>query len=594
MVEKMSRLSLLACLVALAGCPGHKDVPCTDDVDCDLTTGGRCTSASSGNKWCAYPDSECSGGLRYSDENVGDDLAGVCIEGTQHKLSITIGGNGAGAVETMPTGLTCSTGTCVGMFPEGTILQLKATPTSGAFLGWGDECQGMGNCAVTLDRDRSVGALFGVAGEALWVKQLGSSGVDTGLGIAVDNQDNVIAVGQFNGTVTLGTTTLTSAGGKDIFVAKFAAATGALVWAKRYGGTLDDWGQAVTTDSARNIYITGLMRDVVDFGGGPLTASGSDAYVVKLAADGTLGWARKFGGTGYEQGFSIVANDTTAIVVGSHTNTMIVDGITVAAGGTPNSFNAFAAALGASNGTAVWAKSFGGTGTDFGYGVTMDSAGNVVLTGSFENAADFGGGVLTAAGGTSDTDIFLVKLAGATGAHLFSKRVGSTGFEEATAISTDAANNIVVIGNFRAAIDFGCGSAVTPTNTEEMFLVKYSQAGACTWVKNFNAHGSDVMVNAAGDVSFTGYFAGSISFGGPTLSAAGANDVFAARFNPAGGHLNSVRAGGTGDEKGNAVAQSANGRFFVTGGFTGFAEFGGMALTSAGADDAFVLGLAPL
>jgi hypothetical protein len=56
-----------------------------------------------------------------------------------------------------------------------------------------------------------------------------------------------------------------------------------------------------------------------------------------------------------------------------------------------------------------------------------------------------------------------------------------------------------------------------------------------------------------------------------------------------------VRAGGTtGSEEGAAIVQSTDGRFFVTGGFTGFAEFGGDAFTSAGGLDAFVVALAPL
>ncbi|MGN6111168.1 MAG: nucleotide-binding protein, partial [Kofleriaceae bacterium] len=132
------------------------------------------------------------------------------------------------------------------------------------------------------------------------------------------------------------------------------------------------------------------------------------------------------------------------------------------------------------------------------------------------------------------------------------------------------------------------------TNTEEMFLAKFSQAGSCVWAKNFNAHAADLMVNAAGDVSVTGWFSGSTSFGGQTLSSAGSNDVFVARFDGAGEHLNSVRAGGTADERGAATTQASDGRFFVTGGFSGFAEFGDEAFTSAGGDDAFVFGLAPL
>jgi hypothetical protein len=47
------------------------------------------------------------------------------------------------------------------------------------------------------------------------------------------------------------------------------------------------------------------------------------------------------------------------------------------------------------------------------------------------------------------------------------------------------------------------------------------------------------------------------------------------------------------NELGAGIAESTNGRVFVTGWFLSFSEFGGEALTCAGADDAFVVALAP-
>ncbi|MGN6106514.1 MAG: SBBP repeat-containing protein, partial [Kofleriaceae bacterium] len=274
----------------------------------------------------------------------------------------------------------------------------------------------------------------------------------------MDADDAVIVVGQFSQSVVLGAETLTSAGGKDVFVAKFAATTGEVLWTKRFGGTLDDWGQAVATDRSRNVYITGLIRDVVDFGDGPLTAQGADAFALKLTPNGEFAWGRRIGGSGYEQGFSLVANESAVVIAGSHSGSMTLDTMTVSAGGSPGSLNAFAVALSATTGAATWIKSLGGSGLDFGTGIAMDTSGNVIVSGTFEGAADFGGGTLNSAGGTTDPDIFFVKLAGGTGAHLFSKRIGSTSAEEATAISSDGNNNVIFAGNFRAALDLGCPS----------------------------------------------------------------------------------------------------------------------------------------
>ena len=105
------------------------------------------------------------------------------------------------------------------------------------------------------------------------------------------------------------------------------------------------------------------------------------------------------------------------------------------------------------------------------------------------------------------------------------------------------------------------------------------------------------QLDSAGNPAVTGEFCGSLNLGGSDLASAGScpdADVFAARFSSMGGHLNSVRAGGTGSEFATSVAHAADGRFYVTGNFSGFSEFGGTALTADGMYDAFVVGFYPL
>jgi hypothetical protein len=69
--------------VALAGsgvgCPNRANVQCETNPNCDLTTGGICAAASTGNHWCAYPDPGCSGGYRFSNQDVGDGVGGSCV-----------------------------------------------------------------------------------------------------------------------------------------------------------------------------------------------------------------------------------------------------------------------------------------------------------------------------------------------------------------------------------------------------------------------------------------------------------------------------------------------------------------------------------
>lgn len=68
---------------ALWACPGRNNVQCEQSSNCNLSSGGMCVAAPSGNMWCAYPDPACPSGYRYSDQEVGDGVGGQCVaEGT--------------------------------------------------------------------------------------------------------------------------------------------------------------------------------------------------------------------------------------------------------------------------------------------------------------------------------------------------------------------------------------------------------------------------------------------------------------------------------------------------------------------------------
>jgi hypothetical protein len=96
-----------------------------------------------------------------------------------------------------------------------------------------------------LSGDGLSGECTETPGQPRWVQQVGGSGWDLGNGVATDGDGNVIAVGTFSESLQLGATTLTSAGGDDVFVIKLNGITGDVIWAKRFGGRHDDAGSAV-------------------------------------------------------------------------------------------------------------------------------------------------------------------------------------------------------------------------------------------------------------------------------------------------------------------------------------------------------------
>ena len=79
---------------------------------------------------------------------------------TQHLLSVTRAGTGAGTVTSSPGGINCGND-CSQDYSEGTAVALSATPQPGSsFAGWSGACTGIGPCTVTMSTSRSVTATF--------------------------------------------------------------------------------------------------------------------------------------------------------------------------------------------------------------------------------------------------------------------------------------------------------------------------------------------------------------------------------------------------------------------------------------------------
>lgn len=593
--SSLARSTILTATLGLvvAACTNLRHVQCEQDTNCDLEVGGRCVRASTNNQWCAYPDGACPTGYRYSTEDVEDGVSGTCTE-EQFTLAVSIGGSGSGEVIVTPSGLTCA-GTCVDSFPRGTQVQLTASATSGAFVGWLDACKGAASCMVTMDRERTVGALFGTRGEELWVNQLGGGGAETGYGVASDANGGVIVVGPFTGTVQIGTETLTSNGIADAFIVKLSRSDGGVIWAKHFGGTEQTIGTAVDVDVSGAIYVGGYFSGDVDFGGGALSGGAHGAgFLVKLDADGNHVWSRQIGGAGSSAIYRVSVNGTVA-VTGGFSDSMNVNGTTLTSIGGNDGFVVKLT----TDGDFTWAKRFGGSFDDYALGVAVDNSGNVWLTGSFSGTADFGGGPLNSG---NSYDIYLAKLAAANGAHLFSKRFGSNHNDSGYTVAVDSANNVVVIGGFLGTVDFGGPSPLVASQSFSTVVAKYTAAGAYLWAKA--SSGTDftslrfATIDQAGDITIADSFCGTISLGGPPLSSASAcpnHDIFVSRLSGAdGAHLESVRAGSTGHETCGGVTQAPDGRLFITGQFRGSSELAGRTLMSAGESDAFILGLAPL
>lgn len=82
MMMRLASTMLPVVVFATAGCDKRANVQCLENPNCDLTAGGICAAAPTGNHWCAYPDPACAGGYRFTDQDVGDGVSGMCVAQT--------------------------------------------------------------------------------------------------------------------------------------------------------------------------------------------------------------------------------------------------------------------------------------------------------------------------------------------------------------------------------------------------------------------------------------------------------------------------------------------------------------------------------
>ncbi|MCH8555509.1 MAG: SBBP repeat-containing protein, partial [Schleiferiaceae bacterium] len=257
-------------------------------------------------------------------------------------------------------------------------------------------------------------------GDFEWARKLGSNSNDFCRGIALDASNNVHVIGSFRNTVTLApnptTVSLTSSGSSDVFVLKFNT-NGNLIWAESFGGTDNDFGQAIAIDGVGNILTTGNFRQTADFnpkaGNFPLTSAGAaDVFVSKLSSTGDLIWAKRFGGPvndfGYGIGVDAAGNVYTTGAFQSTANFQTGPGFFNLTSGGWN--DVYVSKLD-SNGDFSWAQQFGGTADNLGYGIDVSGSGNVYTTGRFGGVINFdAGGSNTSLTTAGSFDVFVSKI----------------------------------------------------------------------------------------------------------------------------------------------------------------------------------------
>lgn len=217
-------------------------------------------------------------------------------------------------------------------------------------------------------------AKYDSAGSQTWIKQLGTSSDDYGMGIAVDSSGASYVTGYTMGALETGQ----HQGGRDLFVVKYAT-DGTPLWKKQFGTTADEEGLGIAVDATFNSYITGYTE-------GSLTADGhqglKDLFIIKLDTTGNRLWSHQFGTTNDDQGTGIAVDAAGAIVLTGFYNQTTVSPTDIQDDLTVMSFD--------SDGNLLWNGLLGGSGHEGGNAVTIDGNGMVYVAGY--GGSDLAGG----------------------------------------------------------------------------------------------------------------------------------------------------------------------------------------------------------
>lgn len=466
-------------------------------------SGGVCQSVAGGDQWCAYPDNSCSSGFAFSTYDIGDDLSGTCVPEPLHELTVSIaaenGGSGTVTVGTGSGAEVCLNGPCTYQLDAGTTVVLTSTVSAGAFVGWdgagSGACGSAGQCAFAMNADYSVSATFGEYGQPIWQTSLDDA---TARSLAYSGDNTLVVAGAFSNTSPA--PHVSPVGEEDTFVAKLDAATGALIWIQSFGtvsgGTTIP--SSVSVGSDNGIYVAGVYHGPLIFGTTTLVASGQQSgYLIKFDTTGQFVWAKTvtsstlasysrvsvggdvvaaIGATGFSNtflqtfdinggsGFDVTLSASGEVVGQSvfvdHADNVLVAGTAnggdISFGGATyatDGYDGFVAKF-TSAGVPLWSSIVGASGSDSFSVVSVDTADNVFLAGTFSGDVT----IDTATFNANDNNVVAMKL-NSSGVYQWATPIGGTTAQPiAGGLAVLPSGHVVVAGTYCGTLDWAQAS----------------------------------------------------------------------------------------------------------------------------------------
>jgi CSLREA domain-containing protein len=366
---------------------------------------------------------------------------------------------------------------------------------------------------------------------------LGGPGDDLGNGIAVDAAGNAYVTGStttpasgFPGT-SGSAIQPTNAGGTDAFVTKINAAGTAISYSTYLGGTGTDRGLKIAVDSGGNAYVTGDTNTVgsgfTGTSGSPIQANNAggltDAFVTKINAAGTaLSYSTYLGGSAEDRGLGIAVDAGGNAYVTGQTNTpgSGFPGVTLGSIQATNGggIDAFVTKINSVGDGLLYSTYLGGSGSDRGLAIAVDTAGNAYVTGDTDTPGSGFPGTSSApiqpanAGGALDA--FVTRINAAGNNFTYSTYLGGAGLDSGLKIAVDMAGNAYVVGQTTtpgSGFPGTSGSSIQATfaGVQDAFVAKINSNGTVLSYSTYlGGAGDDIAFGIAADTVGNVYVTG--------------------------------------------------------------------------------------
>jgi hypothetical protein len=214
-------------------------------------------------------------------------------------------------------------------------------------------------------------ARYDSSGNQVWIRQLGSPGVEVANAAAPDGSGGV-----YIGGWTQGSLGGPNAGGFDAWIARYDGA-GNQVWIRQFGSLDDDVANAAAPDGSGGVYVDGNTYGSL---GGP-NAGSYDAWLARYDGAGNQVWIHQLGTNSYDTAAAAASDGSGGVYVGGDTGGSL---------GGPNAGNLDAwLARYDSSGNQTWIRQFGSLDADTTWAAAPDGSGGVYVGGN--TRGDFGG-----------------------------------------------------------------------------------------------------------------------------------------------------------------------------------------------------------